>query len=223
MKPSKIIWAIAALALAGLALNWVDTRSLKRILRDREVRAEAKIQELEKANAGLYADNAEKDGRIALATTVIAGLRADVDRERAAKEAAVEKLRTAPPAELLVETRRILKTDEVTFDAKRARAEYTVPAFRIQTEVNVEWESLKFTLVPKIEAEGAWKDRKIADLSGEVSNFKAIDAARQEQTEAIRGVVGDLKEYIRIRERKGLVDTLLKVGGGILVGYALGR
>lgn len=221
MKPQKILWAVVALALAGLALNWMDSRSLKKILRDREAKAEARILELEQQNAGLYSDNAEKETRIALATTVIEGLKADVAREREEKAAVIAKLKTAPPTQLLVETRRILKTEEVWL--RDPGAAFSLAAFRDNTMKLVEWESLSLVVVPKLEAEGVWKDRKIADLTGEVSNFKVIDAARQEQMEAVRGVVQDLKEYIKVRERKGLVDTLLKVGGGVLVGYVLGR
>jgi len=217
----KVIWIVVVLAAVGLFLNYRDTQGLKKILKEREAKAEAKVAELEKVNVKLYADNTEREKKIAQYSVVIEGLRTDIQKANKKTAEVVARLQTAPPDELLAETRRILATDQVWL--RPAGAEFSLLAFRDNTGKLIEWENFSLVVVPKLVAETEWKARKIDEQADEISNFKIIDAGRIQQLEAVRGIVTDLKEYIKIENRKGLVNTLIKVGAGILIGYAIGR
>jgi len=109
----KVIWIVVVLAAVGLFLNYRDTQGLKKILKEREAKAEAKVAELEKVNVKLYADNTEREKKIAQYSVVIEGLRTDIQKANKKTAEVVARLQTAPPDELLKETRRILATDQV--------------------------------------------------------------------------------------------------------------
>jgi hypothetical protein len=235
MVKKNLPWLILGIVLIALAVNYINGRDALKRLKAVEEMERVKIADLELRDARLTAANADLDKKnvgleaaVARAQEEKRQLKAERDSARTEISALKAKIMDGPPEYVLAEHQRILATQEIWLI--RTGAEFSLAAFRKNGAVVTEWEQWKLTLIPNLERDLSKTEGQVTDLQIEVSNFKLKDLNWQEKERgwgqektSFEVIIKSKNDYIALKKRESIFSTILKVGGGIALGWILGK
>jgi hypothetical protein len=235
MVKKALPWLILAVVLAALAVNYISGRDALKRLKAIEETERVKIADLElrdrmltAANLDLDKKNAGLEADVARVQEEKRQLKAERDASRAETAALKAKILDGPPEYVLAEHQRILDTREIWLIP--TGAEFSLAAFRKNGSVVVEWEQWKFTLIPNLERDLTKTEGQVVTLQVEVSNFKLKDInwgekerGWNDQRLSFETIIKSKNDYIALKKRESIFSTILKVGGGVALGYIIGK
>ena len=235
MPKNWVLWLILICFIVSGVAQVINGRDAAKRLKAVEETERVKIADLEIRNGTLTAANLDLDktnagleADVARAQEEKRQLKAERDTSRAETAALKAKIMDGPPEYVLAEHRRILATQEIWLT--KVGAEFSLAAFRTNGTVVTEWEQWKFTLIPNLERDIAKTEGQVGTLQTEASNFKLKDLNWQEKERgwgaeklSFETIIKSKNDYIALKKRESIFSTILKIGGGIALGFILGK